>query len=197
LIAIADHVQSLGRGIVVVSPSDNESPAAEVALELARELGQRGGRVLLVNLEVGTNAISRLVTDPRVPGFSDLIFGVAHFGEVIQRDRASRVHLIPVGRGIRDTTTLLAGDRLAIVLGALSQTYDHVIAAAPALTQLAKTERLARFSRGALLVASEGREEAGTAASDTLAARGFSNVAVVSVAPEAVPPDNSTSRAAA
>ncbi len=195
--AIADHAQNLGKGILVVTPSEAEAPAAEVALELARELGQRGGRVLLLNFEVSENTISGIVTDPRKPGLADLMFGVAHFGEVIQRDRSSRVHVIPVGRGIRDTAALLGGERLAIVLGALSQTYDHIVAAAPALTQLAKTERLARFSRGALLVAPEGREDAGSAASDALAARGFASVAVVTVAPEPVPPGTSADRAAA
>lgn len=197
LAAIADHVERLGRGIVVVSPSDQTGPAPEVALELARELGQRGGRVLLLNLDTEKNAISGLLADPRLPGFSDLIFGVAHFGEVIHRDRASRVHLIPVGRGIRDTAALLGGERLAIVLGALSQTYDHVIAAAPSLVSMSQADRLGRFVRGALLVATEGNENAGTAASDALAARGFANVAVVSVAPETAPPDNSSRRAAA
>src|SRR5690606_27416234 len=114
LSAIADHAQSLGHGILVVTPSEPGAPAAEVALELARELGLRGGRVLLLNFEVSESVISGLVADPRKPGLADLLFGVAHFGEVIQRDRASRVHVIPVGRGIRDTSALLGGERLAI-----------------------------------------------------------------------------------
>jgi Mrp family chromosome partitioning ATPase len=146
---------------------------------------------------VAENAISGVVADPRKPGLADLLFGVAHFGEVIQRDRSSRAHVIPVGRGIRDTAALLGGERLAIVLGALSQTYDYIVAAAPALIKLPKTERLARFSRGALLVAPEGREDAGSAASDALSARGFANVAVVTVSPEPMPPSTSADRAAA
>ena len=196
LAAIADHVQNLGRGLFVVTPAESEGQASEVALELARELGQRGGRVLLLNFDVGASVISDLAVDPRVPGLADLIFGVAHFGEVIQRDRASRVHLIPVGRGIRDTAAILGGERLAIILGALSQTYDQIIAAAPLLTQMPEAARLARFTRGALVVAAEGRENAGTAASDTLAKQGFTNVAVVTVAPEAIPPRGSSRHAA-
>jgi succinoglycan biosynthesis transport protein ExoP len=196
LAAIADHVQNLGRGLFVVTPAESEGQAPEVALELARELGQRGGRVLLLNFDVGANVISGLAVDPRVPGLADLIFGVAHFGEVIQRDRMSRVHLIPVGHGIRDTAAILGGERLAIILGALSQTYDQIIAAAPLLTQMPEAARLARFTRGALVVAAEGRENAGTAASDTLAKQGFTNVAVVTVAPEAIPPRGSSRHAA-
>jgi polysaccharide biosynthesis transport protein len=197
LTAIAEHVQSLGRGLIVVTPADANEPAADVALELARELGHRGARILLLNLDVRANVISDLAADPRVPGFADLIFGVAHFNEVIQRDRARRVHWIPVGRGIRDTAALLAGERLAIVLGALAQTYDHVVAVAPALTPMPEATRLARFSRGVLVVAAEGQENAGTAASDNLAKQGFTNVAIVAVAPDAAPPHDTPRRAAA
>ncbi len=194
--AVADHAQSLGRGILVVTPSDPAAPGAELSLELARELGQRGGRVLLLNLDTETNALSSLLSDPRLPGFADLVFGVAHFGEVIHRDRPSRIHLIPVGRGIRDTASLLGSERLAVILGALSQTYDHVVAATPSLVSLEQASRLAKFARGTLVVATEGEENAGTAASDALAALGFANVAVVSVAPEALLPDRSSRVAA-
>jgi Mrp family chromosome partitioning ATPase len=106
---------------------------------------------------------------------------VATFGEVIQRDRASRVHVIPVGRGVRDASALLAGERLAIVLGASAQTYDHVVLVAPPLASMARASRLARFCRGAIVVTPEGSENAGAANSDALGAHGFANVTVVPV----------------
>ncbi|MEX0590966.1 MAG: exopolysaccharide transport family protein [Xanthobacteraceae bacterium] len=194
---LADHVRVLGRGIVLVTSADDGESAPALAIELAREIARDGKRVLLLDLDVGAAPAGRLVADPRVPGLADLLFGVATFSEVIQRDRASRIHVITVGRGIRDTAALLAGEKLSIVLGALSQTYEHVIVAAPALALIPGAARLARFSRGLLLVAVEGGEGVGAAASDALAAKGFANVAVVSLAPEAAPPGTSPERAAA
>jgi Mrp family chromosome partitioning ATPase len=197
LAMLASHVRALGRGIIVVTTADKSESAAVVAIELARELGSDGKRVLLLDLDVAAASARRLVSDPRVPGLADLLFGVATFSEVIQRDRASRIHVISIGRGIRDTAALLVGEKLSVALGALSQTYEHVIVVAPALAAIPGAARLARFSRGLLLVAVEGGEGVGTAASDTLAAKGFANVAVVSVAPESVPPGSSPERAAA
>jgi Mrp family chromosome partitioning ATPase len=192
--ALADHVRKLGRGVFAVTSVDGADAARAVAVDLARELAKQGARVSYLDFDVAA-ARNAAAADPATPGLADLLFGVASFGEVIQRDPASRVHIIPVGRGIRDTATLLAAERLAIALGALSQTYDHVVLFVPALATVAGGARLARFSRGAVLVAPEGSESSGAAASDALGARGFANVAVATVGADA--PGQTTSRAAA
>jgi Mrp family chromosome partitioning ATPase len=195
--ALADHVRGLGRGIVVVTRVGEELPSPKVAIELARELAAQGPRVLLLDFDVAGKPTAGLVPDPRAPGLADLLFGVANFGEVIHRDRASRIHVIAIGRGVRDTSSLLSAEKLSIVLGALSQTYDHVIAAAPALAQLGGAERLARFARATVLVAADGGEGMGAAASDAIAAKGFANVMVVAIGPDAIPPGAPHGRAAA
>jgi uncharacterized protein involved in exopolysaccharide biosynthesis/Mrp family chromosome partitioning ATPase len=197
LAALAQHVSGLGKGITVVTGADEGKLASEIAIGLAREIAQEGPRVLLLDVDVARTPVAALAHNPRAPGLADLIFGVANFGEVIQRDRTSRIHLIVAGKGIRDTEALLSGERLAIVLGALGQTYDHVIVAAPVLTGLAGAQRLARFSRGAVIVAAEGDEGAGASVSDALAAKGFANIVVVSVKPESAPPDSAPGREAA
>ena len=189
LTALADHVRNLGRGIFVVTSADDVGRAQSVAIDLARELGRQGVRVLFLDFDVAGARHAVPNADPGTPGLADLLFGVANFGEVIQRDPASRVHVIPVGRGIRDTAALLAGERLAIVLGALSQTYDHVVVFVPALHTVARGGRLARFARGLVLIAAEGAEGAGVAASDALGAQGFANVAVATAGGETPPGD--------
>jgi hypothetical protein len=70
-----------------------------------------------------------------------------------------------------------------------------VIVAVPPLASVARAERLARFTRGVVLLIAKGGEGAGAAASDMLAARGFSNIVVVSVTKDA--PDTNPDRAAA
>jgi succinoglycan biosynthesis transport protein ExoP len=180
LAALAEHVRNRGRGIQVVTSADSGDRAPTVAISLARELG-RGARVLFLDCTVGTAPAGGAGTDRSAAGFADLLFGVASFGEVIQRDPDSRIHVIPVGRGIRDVAALLAGDRLGIILGALSQTYDHVVLFVPHLATVEGGARLARFARGVVLVAEEDNEGGSAAAFDALATRGFTNVAVATV----------------
>jgi Mrp family chromosome partitioning ATPase len=195
--ALVEHVRRLGRGIVVVAGAEEGDTAPNVAMELARDLGRGGARVLFLDFDPGGRHARSLVADPRAPGLADLLFGVATFSEVIHRDALSQIHLIPTGHGVRDAAALLAPERLAVAFGALSQTYDHVIVATPPLAGLQRAERLARFSRAVVLVASEEGEGAAASASDVLRARGFANIVVATVRPDPQPPEAVPPRAAA
>jgi len=86
------------------------------ALALARLLS-RDSKVLLVGLS--SDAASQ------VPGLSDLARGVASFGQIINRDTRSPVHII--GAGIQPDHALLTSPRVVMALDALTQTYDHVV----------------------------------------------------------------------
>jgi MinD-like ATPase involved in chromosome partitioning or flagellar assembly len=60
-------------------------------------------------------------------GLADLINGAASFGEVLHRDRSTRLHILPAGRATVDRRQ--AGEVIASALDALSVTYDFVVAA--------------------------------------------------------------------
>jgi uncharacterized protein involved in exopolysaccharide biosynthesis len=195
--ALVEHVRRLGRGIVAVTGTDERGVASDVAIELARDLGRGGARVLFLDFDPRNTHARTIIIDPRAPGLADLLFGVATFSEVIHRDNRSPIHVIPTGDGVRDAAALLAPERLAVAFGALAQTYDHVIAATPPLAALPRAERLARFARAAVLVASEEGHGAAASASDALRARGFANVVVATVRPDPEPPQALPPRVAA
>ena len=67
------------------------------AITLARELAKQA-RVVLVDLALGAPNLSVIAVDPGAPGIADLVRGTASFGEIITRDRYSRVHLVMAGR---------------------------------------------------------------------------------------------------
>ncbi len=176
------RMRNLGHGIYLVGHTKNETSSGRIAVHFARDLAASGSRVLFLDLDAETAPSAALIAEPRVAGLSDLLSNAVTFTEVIQRDRASRIHVIGLGRTVRDSEQLLSADRLAIVLGALSQTYDYVIAATPALAGLRGADRLARFARSTALITAEGEESVGTAQSNVLASQGFANVIVISAA---------------
>jgi polysaccharide biosynthesis transport protein len=192
---LADRMRALGNGIYLVGRAGTHEPSGRIAVHLARDLAASGSRVLFLDLDTEAAPSAALLPEPRVAGLSDLLAGAVHFGDVIHRDRASRIHVIAPGRTARDPQQMLAADRLSIVLGALSQTYDYVVAATPALADLSGADRLARFARATILVAGEGGEAAASAEAEALAAKGFANVMTVAVAD--TPPERSGDRAAA
>ncbi len=195
LAELADRMRVLGGGIYLIGRAGAHEQSGRIAVHLARDLAASGSRVLFLDLDAKAAPSAALLPEPRVAGLSELLSGGAHFGDVIHRDRASRIHVIAPGRRARDAEQLLAAERLSIVLGALSQTYDYVVLAAPALAGLLGVDRLARFTRATILIAGEGGEAAASAEADALAAKGFVNVMITAVTD--TPTDRSSGRAAA
>jgi uncharacterized protein involved in exopolysaccharide biosynthesis len=181
---LGDRVRNLGRGIVLVAPVSTSAASPRVAVELARELSEGKARVILLDLDAETAPSAMLVRDSRTAGATELLAGLASFNDVIRRDPASRLHVIALGDA-QAPGEFLAAPRLSILLGALAQTYDHVVVATPALGGLEGSERLAGFVRATVLYAEGGEEP--SAEVETLAARGFANVLFYAAGPEAGP----------
>lgn len=100
--------------------------AAQAALGIGRGLSRRGVTVL-VDLTGGAR-VAEALGSPTAPGVGDLLTGAAGFADVIHRDRASRLHLLPRGLDAPED-----GEDLRLALDALVATYAHVvIAVAPA-----------------------------------------------------------------
>jgi hypothetical protein len=100
--------------------------SGEIAFAAARRAAQQELRFVLV--DVGARPSEALGASAE-PGLGDLLAGDAAFGDVIRRDDVSHVHVIPMGAAEKDPPL----QRLRIVVGALSHTYDKVIVVADSL----------------------------------------------------------------
>src|SRR5262249_55595037 len=114
-----------GRRVVVMG-AQRHIGTTSTALALARGLS-RHARVVLVDLAFAHPNLAPVAIDPDAPGIADLVRGGASFGAIITRDRDSRAHLVPAGRGGPDNAAILASERIGVALDALSRTYDHVV----------------------------------------------------------------------
>ncbi|HVT55162.1 MAG TPA: hypothetical protein VHD34_03830, partial [Xanthobacteraceae bacterium] len=174
------YMRNLGPGIFVISGAKKEVMSGRIAVHLARDLAATGARVLFLDIDPDASPSSALIASQRALGLSDLLAKGAGFSEVIQRDSSSTLHVIPHGYGVGDAAQLLSGDRLSIVLGALAQTYEYVVVAAPALAGVRGAPRLAKFARATAVIAAEGDEEAGERQAVVLKDEQFANVVVIS-----------------
>ncbi len=169
----------LARRITVVGAAHNVGTTT-AAITLARTLTKQG-RVVLIDLAFGSPNLSAIASDPAVPGIVDLVRGAASFGQIITRDRHSRVHLVLAGKA-GAPSAVMASQRLAITLEALGRSYDHVVIDAGTATD-AVLDRLASLTQRAVLVASELQDPATTAAKQALLEAGFADVTVLVAAP--------------
>jgi succinoglycan biosynthesis transport protein ExoP len=183
-----------GRRITVVGAVRNIG-ASFAAITLARSLAKQR-RVVLVDLALEAPNLSVIASDPTAPGLAELARGSASFGQIITRDRYSRVHLIMAGRDTTETATIIGSQLLAITLEALARSYDHVVVDAGPLPDVALA-RFAKLAPFAVLVASELDDPATVAAREQLLAAGFVNVSVLASTPGGPEAGTSGTRAAA
>ena len=170
-----------GRRVAVVGARRNMGTTL-AAISLARALA-RQGRTVLVDLALESPNLSVIATDANPPGLSELVQGSVSFGQIITRDRYSRVHLITVGSGDVGSEAILSSPRLAITLEALSRSYDYVVLDVGALSQIAP-EKFAKLAPRDILVADDIDGPATESARERLLSAGFPNVSVLASMPD-------------
>ena len=177
--ALARDLGAMGDGarrITVIGTLRNVGTTM-AAITLARSLGNQA-RVALIDLALGAPNLSIIATDPNAPGITELVRGSASFGDIITRDRYSRVHLIMAGREPVDPATVMSSQRLSITLEALARSYDHVVVDAGTVADAA-LDRLANLAPRGVLVAGEVDDPATVSARERLLHAGFADVTVL------------------
>jgi MinD-like ATPase involved in chromosome partitioning or flagellar assembly len=194
---VADLVAQLqaagpgGRRVVLVGSGRNVGTTV-TAIALGRALSDHGSTVL-VDLALGSPNLSVFATNPHASGIAELVRGHASFGDIITRDHFSQLHLILAGRPSGEPPAILAAQRLATVLEALTRTYDYLLLDAGAIAD-GSLDGLARFAPRAVLVAGNLRKKALTAAQTQLHQAGFAEVTVIEGPPPKI--DGRMARAA-
>jgi exopolysaccharide transport family protein len=146
------------------------------AVALARVLAQNA-RVILVDLSLERPHLATITSDPRAPGVADLVRGTASFGQIITRDRSSRLQVVAAGRPGTDANAIYMSERLPIAIDALSRTYDHVVIDAGAAPHI-PAERIARFAPCGVLVTNGLSAANADVVRNHLAKAGFTDIAM-------------------
>jgi polysaccharide biosynthesis transport protein len=148
--ALGVELRGLGnaaRKITVMGMGDPASTSL-TALTLAR-LMVREASVVLVDLSPASGALRAVMSDPATPGLSDLSVGAASFGQIITKDRMSRVQIVGAGTRKMDAAVLLTPG-MTMTIDALTRVYDYVILDAGALDDV--PEQLVSTNAHAVLV---------------------------------------------
>jgi len=180
---IADQLHDRGSSHrTIVSGAAPRCGTTLTALALARVLA-RDARVVLVEFPQATPKLSGFVTERGAFGIAELARGTASFDQVIDRDRASGLHIITAGQVGPDTRSLIAADRLRVLLEALALSYDQVVIDAGAVSEPVVDGWARLADRVVLLGVSSW--EATKAANSILSAAGFKDIMVLNAAPSA------------
>jgi tyrosine-protein kinase Etk/Wzc len=169
------QADAITRKITVLgaAPGENTTPAA---LAIARAMSGRA-KVVLVNLASSPD-IAAISVDPNAPGLAELMLGQTSFGQIITRDRLSRIHLVGAGRPGSDRS-LLQSPRLGLAIDALLGVYDRVVLDAGAASDL-PAELLTAHAHAVVVPHASMAEEARSLICGRLRAVGFVEVTMLS-----------------
>jgi polysaccharide biosynthesis transport protein len=152
--------------------------ATGIAIKLARALAENGGRVVLVGLGSGDDAIKAISSDPAAGGLAELAAGTASFSEIITKDKQSALNLIASGRTPADRLAILSVPGMAPTFAALARSYDHMVLDAGALGGPEMTA-IAEIAPHAFLLTESATGAATAAARERLVDAGFDDVTVL------------------
>ena len=169
-----------GRRIAVIGGARNVGTTL-TAIALGRALAENA-RVVLVDLALNTPNVDVISEDAEAPGVAELVRGEASFGDIITRDRISRLHLVAAGQIGSEPAGLINSEMLWAAVGALAQSYDHLVIDAGAQSEIA-LEPIAAMAPWAVLVGGDAAAEALAGLADQLRSAGFAEVTVLTGPP--------------
>ena len=171
---LADIIASPAVRLILFAGAAGGEGAGEIAFSAAR---QAANDLRFVLLDVGRNP-SQALGAGEAPGLGDLLAGEAAFGEVIRRDDATRLHTISSGSQDRNPPL----QRMQLVVGALTHTYDKVVVVADRLDDWPHEH--VKPDLAAIVCGPETTEQLRTELYDTAVARGAKNAVIVRYAGE-------------
>jgi Mrp family chromosome partitioning ATPase len=139
--SVAGPKQEGGQRLLVVDAGTRSGAARILAAELAEDAS-----VVLVDLTSLDRAGGA--------GLSELLSGDSTFGEIIDRDPGSNLHVVDAGRAGREAV-LAAPDLLGLALAALSDAYDVVLVEASSRDVHRHVDVLTAHVDGALVLADQ------------------------------------------
>lgn len=184
----------LGRRVAVFS-AGGASVASLAALSLARALS-RESRVILLDLAPRNANLAAISSDPQAPGIADAIKGTCTFGDIITRDKLSRLQLVAAGASEGNLAAVLSLPEFTAAAEALARSYEFFIVDASKVPDLL-IQRIADMTPRAVLIAPQGTDRGIQAAYDHFVSAGFADVAVATGTPSASPSSPAPMRAVA
>lgn len=126
-----------------------------VTLQIAREMGRRGKRVLLIDADLRKSV---LLSKYNIE-LSNGKYGLAHYlsgqcgmDDIIYKTNVPNLSLIPVGRNVKTPLPLLTSDEFGQLLLMLETSYDYILIDTPPLGMVIDGAEIAQKCDGSILV---------------------------------------------
>ena len=141
----------LPKTLLVTSAQEGEGKST-TALALAIGISRSGKRVLLIDGDMRSPSVHKMVGCNNQKGFSNLLTGDEVSSALIVATQLSGLSVLPAGPKPPSTAELLNVDRLRELLESLSLRFDHIMIDAPPILGMADAPILGATVEGTVLV---------------------------------------------
>ena len=154
------NIQFTGRNvkcILLTSCFPNEGKS-DVAFQLAKEIGNIGKRVALVDADIRKSTFaSRYRIGRPVKGLSHYLCGTLEADNVCYQTNYDNVDIIFAGSMVPNPSELLEEPALEELIQYLRERYDYILIDTPPIADMADAAIVAKWCDGAILVIEDGR----------------------------------------
>lgn len=148
--ALRATVAGTDRPVVVVAGVGTTSSAPQVTVNLAESLAKEGQRVLIIDADLRTGALSGLLG---LAGEQGLAEALTSGGEMPAAREWRGCSVLPAGRAVDDAPERLGSAAVEALLSRVTSDYDAVLISAPGVLGVADAAILGAKADGMLLVA--------------------------------------------
>ncbi|OCC23016.1 protein tyrosine kinase [Croceicoccus estronivorus] len=141
----------LPRTLAITSTQPGEGKSIS-AFGLACAIGRTGKKVLLIDADMRSPSIHKLVGTDNAEGLSKLLAGNDHIDEMIRQTSIKGVSVLSSGPTPPSAAELFGTDRLEMLLTRMLGYFDHVIIDTPPILGLADAPLIGRTVEGSVLV---------------------------------------------
>ena len=141
-----------GCKVVAVSSAQAHDGKSINTINSAIAFGQLDKKVLLIDCDLRLPTVAHKLGLNGAPGLSDLLVGEAEIGQVLQRETAYGIDVIPAGNLPPDPTWLLQSEQMKRYLNELRKYYEYIFIDLPPVMTVADASIMAQYTDGFLIV---------------------------------------------
>lgn len=141
--------------VLMVTSSQPHEGKSFVSMNAMRTFASLGYRVALVDTDLRKSQISAKygmrVTEGQGYGLAHYLAGMCTMENVLYETNIPNAYMVPIGRSVSYSLSLLTSDRLETLIEALREKFDYVIVDAPPIGIIIDAAQIAKFSDGVLI----------------------------------------------
>lgn len=145
---LTDH--GIPRSLMFTSTVANEGKSTS-AYALAEIIARLGRKVVIIDADMRNPTAHTFYGIPNDQGLSNALSGASDAHALVARPEGSKVAVLAAGPTPPSSVELLSSDRMANIVSALSDQFDHVLVDGPPVLGLADAPLLSRVVEGVVL----------------------------------------------